>query len=201
MMATRWTATAAATPACWLTLAPRRGAGASAERDDFGHGIAVDSAGNVLLTGRFDGTVDFGGGPLSSAGSTDIFAVKLDAQGQHLWSRRLGGTDYEEGSGIAVDSAGNALLTGYFAGTADFGGGPLSSAGYYDVFVVKLDAQGQHLWSRRVGGTSNDRGYGIAVDGVGNVLLTGEFLGTADFGGGPLSSAGSYDAFAVKLSP
>jgi cysteine-rich repeat protein len=176
----------------------RRLGGTSA---DVGHDIAVDSAGNVLLTGRFDGTVDFGGGPLSSAGSNDVFAVKLDAQGQHLWSRRFGGTSADVGLGIAVGSAGNVLLTGYFDGTADFGAGPISSAGSLDIFAVKLDAQGQHLWSRRFGGTSSDYVWGIAVDSAGNVLLTGYFLGTADFGGGPLSSVGYDDIFAAKLSP
>ena len=169
---------------------------------DVGQDIAVDSTGNVLLTGYFSGTADFGGGPLSSAGDWDIFAVELDAQGEHLWSRRLGGgTSSDFGLGIAVDSAGNVLLTGYFSGTADFGGGPLSSAGGYDSFAVELDAQGQHLWSRRLGGTGNDEGRGIAVDSAGNVLLTGYFSGAADFGGGLLSSAGEYDVFAVKLSP
>jgi cysteine-rich repeat protein len=168
--------------------------------NDFGYGITVDNAGNVLLTGYFGGTVDFGGGPLSSAGGGDIFAIELDAQGQHLWSRRFGGTSEDYGFGIAVDSAGNVLLTGYFVGTVDFGGGPLSSAGF-DIFAVELDAQGQHRWSRRLGGTNTDYGLSIAVDSAGNVLLTGYFYGTADFGGGPLSSAGAEDIFAVKLSP
>jgi cysteine-rich repeat protein len=167
--------------------------------EDIVSGIAADSAGNVLLTGVFYRTADFGGGPISSVGSIDVFAVKLDAQGQHLWSRRLGGAGADEGGGIAVDSAGNVLLTGSFQGMADFGGGPLSSAGGTDVFAVKLDPQGQHLWSRRLGGTNVDYGWAIAVDNAGNVLLTGAFLGTADFGGGPFSSVGSYDVFVVKL--
>jgi cysteine-rich repeat protein len=179
-------------------LSSRRFGGTS---NDYGDDIAVDSAGNVLLTGYFQGTADFGGGPLYSAGSTDIFAVKLDAQGQHLWSRRLGGTSDDFGAGIAVDSAGNLLLTGYFQGTADFGGGPLYSAGSWDFFAAKLDTQGQHLWSRRFGGTSGDLSASIAVDSAGNVLLTGYFGGTVDFGAGPLASAGSTDIFAVKLDP
>jgi cysteine-rich repeat protein len=166
--------------------------------------IAVDSAGNILITGYFYGTTDFGGGSLSSANSYDVFAVKLDAQGQHLWSRRLGGTDDDYGMGIAVDSADNVLLTGYFEGTTDLGGGPLDSAGSYDydLFAVKLDAQGQHLWSRRFGGTGSENVEAIAVDSTGNVLLTGYFYGTTDFGGGPLDSADSYipDIFAVKLN-
>lgn len=162
-------------------------------------GIATDSAGNVLITGSFSGTADFGGGPLSSAGSQDIFAVKIDAQGQHLWSRRFGGTNADSGTGVAADSAGNVLLTGYFEGTTDFGGGSLPSAGSADIFAVKLDAQGQHLWSRPLGGTSIDIGQGIAVDSADNVLLTGYCSGTTDFGGGPIDGPDSQEIFAVKL--
>jgi cysteine-rich repeat protein len=172
-----------------------RGFGSDAGGED----LAIDNAGNVLLTGVFHGTVDFGGGPLSSAGSSDFFVVKLDAQGQHLWSRRFGGASYEYPSSIAVDSAGNVLITGYFPGTADFGGGPLSSAGYHDIFVVKLDAQGQYLWSRRFGGTGYDSPSDIVVDSASNAVIVGSFGGTVDFGGGPLASAGSSDIFVVKL--
>jgi Uma2 family endonuclease len=98
----------------------------------------------------------------------------------------VSGTGYESPRGIMVDSTGNVLLTGEFFGTADFGGGPLSSAGgagYLDIFVVKLDAQGQHLWSRHFEGRFQYDGPSVAVDSTGNVLLIGDFLGTVDLGG------------------
>jgi hypothetical protein len=69
--------------------------------------VAVDGAGNVLLTGDFDGTVDFGGGPLTSAGSDDIFVAKLDAQGNHLWSKRFGDSYYQQADAVTVDGARN----------------------------------------------------------------------------------------------
>ncbi len=103
---------------------------------DFGAAIAVDGAGNVLVTGQFSGTVDFGGGALTNAGSRDIFLAKYDAAGAHLFSQRFGDTDFDSGAAIAVDGAGNVLVTGSFEGTVDFGGGALTSAGN-DIFLAK----------------------------------------------------------------
>jgi hypothetical protein len=161
--------------------------------------IATDAAGNVLVTGYFEGTVDLGGGPLTSAGDSDIFVAKLDPAGNHLWSKRFGDASLQVGFG-GSDAAGNVLVTGYFEGTVDLGGGPLTSAGSYDVFVAKLDPSGNHLWSQRFGDASLQAGFGT-IDASGNVLVSGHFEGTVDFGGGPLSSAGGLDAFIAKLDP
>jgi hypothetical protein len=176
-----------------------------------GLGIAVDTSGNVLTTGRFTGTVDFDPGPgtvnLTSAGLDDIFVSKLDSSGNHLFARRMGGPGDDRGNGIAVDAAGNVLTTGVFVGTVDFnprlGIANLTSAGGDDIFVSKLDSGGNFLFARRMGGTANDQGRGIAVDASGNVLTTGWFSGTADFdpgaGTASLTSAGSFDIFVSKL--
>jgi hypothetical protein len=155
-----------------------------------------------LVTGYFTGTVDFGGGPLTSAGGYDIYVAKLSGvDGAHLWSRRFGSTSHDVGYGIAADASGNVLVSGYIQGTVDFGGGPLTSAGGYDIFVVKLSgANGAHLWSQRFGDTDHDLGYDVAADRSGNALLAGNFSGTVDFGGGPLTSAGSRDIFVAKFS-
>jgi Beta-propeller repeat len=171
--------------------------GDAGEQD--GNSVAVDAVGNVLVTGFFFGAMNFGGGPLVSAGQNDIFVVKLDDAGNHLWSKRFGDAGAQSGASIAVDAAGNVLVTGSLSGTVDFGGGPLVSAGQNDIFVVKLDAAGNHLWSRRFGDGGAQGGAGIAADGLGNVLVTGAFSGTANFGGGPLASAGGGDVFVVKL--
>jgi hypothetical protein len=94
--------------------------------------------GNVLVAGRFEGTIDFGGGPLASLGVGDVFVAKLDTDGGHLWSKRFGNASDEAAAGVATDSAGNVLVAGHFDGAIDFGGGPLNNAGGGDVFVVKL---------------------------------------------------------------
>ena len=160
--------------------------------------LVVDGSGNALLVGEFSGTADFGGGLLTSAGNTDIVVAKYSPSGTHLWSKRFGGAGYDNAWAVAVEDGGNAVVAGAFEGTVDFGGGPLTSAGSGDGFVARYDAAGAPLWSKRLGGSGDDRARAVSVDRGGNVVVAGEFLGTADFGGGPLTSAGSSDAFVAR---
>lgn len=169
------------------------------DNNQFSQSMAVDDAHNVLVTGFFGGAVDFGDGPLVSAGGDDIFVLKLNANGVQVWSKRFGGADFDLGRAIAVDGAGNVVITGFFHGSVDFGGGQLDSAGGSDVFVLKLDADGNHVWSKRFGGSDFDVGRAVTVDGAGNVLVTGSFHDSADFGGGQLDSAGGDDILVLKL--
>jgi hypothetical protein len=169
---------------------------------DQGWGVAVDGTGNVTITGAFNGTVDFGGGPLSSPVNGDIFIASYSSTGAFRWARRLGATtDDDWGYAVAVDGSGNVTVAGVFSGTVDFGGGPLATAGGNDIFVASYSATGSFRWARRFGATGIDRGHGVAVAGSGNVAVTGSFEGTVDFGGGPLTSAGSSDIFLLELAP
>jgi len=147
------------------------------------------------------GAADFGGGLLTSAGESDAFAVKLDAAGNHVWSKRFGDSSFQEAFGIAADPAGNVVVTGRFEGTADFGGGTMLSHGGQDAFVLKLGSSGNHLWSKRFGDGADQGAALVAIDGAGAALVSGLFWGQIDCGGGPLVSAGETDAFLVKLSP
>jgi hypothetical protein len=90
-------------------------------------------------------------------------------------------------------------VTGAFSGNADFGTYNLTSAGSRDIFVEKLDSTGTVVWAKRMGGTGDDLGWGIAVDGSGNAYVTGYFFGTADFGAYTLTAPGTYDYFVTKL--
>ena len=164
----------------------RRYAGVGTERD--ARGVAADALGNIFITGNFTGTINLGGGTLTSAGSNDIFLAKYDAAGAHVWSKRLGAAGYDIGYGVDVDGAGNVIATGNFSGTVNFGGGNLTSVGAGDIFLVKYDASGLHQWSKRVGGSVGENGDAVAVDPVGNVVITGNFSGTANFGGSNLTS-------------
>jgi hypothetical protein len=176
---------------------------------ELGHGVAVDSAGNVYTTGTFWGTVDFDPGAetynLAAAGEYDIFVSKLDSSGNFVWAKSMGGTEWDEGNGIAVDSAGHVYTAGEFEGTADFDPG----AGTYNLteggtFLSKLDSTGSFVWARSMGGTGREWGRGIAVDSAGGVCTTGWFVDTVDFDPGPgtynLTSAGDYDIFVLKLA-
>jgi len=167
---------------------------------DGGEGIAVDSSGNSYITGYFQGTIDFGGGDVTSAGSNDIFVLKLNSSGTFQWVSTFGGTSSDGGEDITVDSSGNSYITGYFKATVDFGAGNVTSAGSDDIFVLKLNSSGTFQWVSTFGDTSFDVGRGIAVDSSGNSYITGYFGGTVDFGGGDVTSAGGYDIFVLKLN-
>ncbi len=168
--------------------------------DQYAAGVAVDASGNVIMIGTFYGTMDFGGGPLTSVGgSYDVFLAKFDAAGNHLWSKRYGDANDDLGGGVATDGSGNIFVIGDFWGTIDFGGGAITSGGYFDVFVARLDPDGNHVWSRGFGDTTLQEGRGIAVDGSDHVVVTGFFHGSMDFGGGPLTSAGSADIFVARF--
>ncbi len=175
-----------------------------------GYAIAVDAAGNIYTTGIFSGTRDFDPGSgvanLTSAGIYDIFVSKLDNNGSYVWAKRMGGTGIDYVTSIALDATGNVYTTGYFPGTANFnpaGTANLTSAGYNDIFVSKLDTNGNYVWAKRLGGSNYDYGQGIALDASGNIYLTGSFAGMTDFnpnGGTNLYSNGGDDVFLVKLS-
>jgi hypothetical protein len=169
--------------------------------DDLSYRLTVDSAGDVALAGKFQGSVSFGGTALTSAGGDDAFLVKLSGgSGAQLWAKRFGSTSGDVASGVAVDGSDNVVVSGYFAGAVDFGGGALSSVGT-DVFAAKYSSSGVHLWSRRFGGADVQIGGGVAAATNGDVTLTGSFRGTIDFGMGLLSSVGGNDGFIAAIGP
>ena len=188
--------------------------------DDQGNAIAVDSLGNVYTTGSFYGNADFNPDPvnaetLTAAGASDIFVSKLDSNGHYVWARHFGSNGVEDGYGIAVDKSGNVYTTGFFSNTVDFDPGPVSapltSSGGYDIFISKLNADGDYVWAEKMGGVSEDQGRALVLDDSGNIYTTGHFhLGrfdpAADFDPDPVSVApmlsnGSYDVFVSKLAP
>jgi hypothetical protein len=173
-------------------------------------GIAVDSSGSAYVTG-FTGSPNFPiSHPLQTSlkGPFDVFITKLSPDGKRLvYSTFLGGNRDDEGVAIAVDSAGNAYVTGSVT-SSDFPTvNPIQSkfaGGVVDAFVLKLNPTGSALvYSTYLGGSSRDQGAGIAVDSSGDVYVTG-FTGSTDF---PVSHAvqpklaGDFDAFVAKLNP
>ncbi len=192
--------------------------------DDLGNGIAVDSAGNAYLTGMTWST-DFPTTPgafqtscnRGDCANPDVFVAKLNPEGSALlYSTYLGGTNSDTGGGIAVDSAGNAYVTGN-TNSADF---PITTGAFQtickgdsgcdDAFVTKLNSSGSALvYSTYLGGAGGELGSGIAVDGVGHAYITGYTLST-DFPVTPKAfqticnggtNCGDYtDAFVTKLS-
>jgi hypothetical protein len=163
--------------------------------------VSTDAAGNVIVAGDFYGTVDFGGGALTSAGSADVFVAKFGPDGTHLWSKGFGDGNAQFARAVATDASGNVIVAGFFAGAVDFGGGALTSAGREDVYVAKFDPDGTHLWSKSFGDGNAQAAYAVFADASGNVIVAGDFDGSIDFGGGAFTCAGGMDGFVAKLDP
>ena len=165
------------------------------------YGVAWDPSGNVLVTGDFDGTIDFGGGPIAANGQEDSFIGVLDADLNPVWVNTYGDNGQQIARTIHADADGNIIASGYHTGSIDFGGGPIPSAGQYDGYIVKLDPNGEHLWSHAIGNASgNQLVQGSSVDAAGNVIVVGSAVGEMDLGGGTLSYGGGTDLFIVKYS-
>ena len=153
---------------------------------DDAEGITVDGSGNIYITGRTYGDL---AGPNQGAG--DAFIVKYDSGGTLQWIRQMGTANSDLVSDIAVDGSGNSYITGYTYGDL---GGP--SHGDWDAFIVTYDSGGTVQWSRQIGTGESDFAYGIAVDGSGNIYITGSTRGDL---GGP--NQGGNDAFLVAIAP
>jgi hypothetical protein len=173
-----------------------------------GNSVTVDASGNVYTTGFFAGTVDFDPSAsvftLTSAGGDDVFISKLDASGNFVWAKQIGGTGSDFASSIAVDAAGDVYTTGKYSGPVDFdpnaGVNTLTNNG---IFISKLSSAGNFVFAKNMTGGGGNVGYGITLDALGNIYTTGRFVGTTDFDPGSavvnLVSAGNEDIFVSKL--
>lgn len=171
-------------------------AGWGGPMDDGGASIDVTAEGDVVVTGTYEGIADFGGVPLVPFGSTDVFVAKYDTNGNHLWSQRAGGSDVDVAHAVAVDSAGDIIVTGHFAGSASFGGATFTSMGADDIFLAKYDGTtGAHVWSLQEGGDMTDHALGLDVDSADRIVISGEFSGTAQIGDSTFVSGGLSDIF------
>src|ERR1017187_4094350 len=171
--------------------------------DDEGMSIAVDGSGNRYVTGYFhSSTITFGTTTLTNNGTgttEDMFIVKYDPNGNVLWAKSAGGSGFDWGHGIAVDSSGNSYVTGYLGSSPiTFGSIILTNPG---MFIAKYNANGNVVWAKSAGGSDNDYGNSIAVDDSGNSYVIGSYASsTITFGTTTLTndSAGLGDIFVVK---
>ena len=156
--------------------------------DDRGFAIARDGSGNILVTGKFEGTADFdpsgSTANLTSNGNDDVFVAKYNSSGVYQWAFNIGGTSTDQGNGITTDGSDNVYVTGFFQGSnVDFdpsgATNDLSSNGSGDIFVAKYNSSGVYQNAFNIGGTSTDQGRGIVVDNSQQAHVTGWFSGTA----------------------
>ncbi|MBW2735966.1 MAG: hypothetical protein JRH20_26575 [Deltaproteobacteria bacterium] len=167
-------------------------------------GIAVDPAGNVAMAGYVMGDTDLGGGPVTGVGGRDVFLASYTLDGVHRWSKYFATLAHEAGSDVGVDSDGNVSMTGYFNLPLNFGGGQVASSGGSDVFVASFTAAGMHRWSQNFGGAGSDSSGQVLVDSTGNLLISGSFSQSVNFGGGVFvaqtTSTSEHDMFLLGLT-
>jgi hypothetical protein len=170
---------------------------------DWGYGIAADSQNNVLVVGDTSspGWI-VGGFDTSHNGFSDAFVFKLNPAGSHVWATYLGGTNSDQGKGVAIDPADNILATGG-TDSANWvsGGFDVTQNGLRDAFVFKLSPGGAPVWSTYLGGSGSDTGNRIATDSGGNALITGPTLSSGwTVSGFDIAYHGAGDAFVAKVS-
>jgi len=175
---------------------------AAGDTNEYGWEIAIDGSGGVIINGDMFGPVDFGGGPLPYGGNRDFFVAKFDSTGAHVWSEGFGATGDQGVWGLAVDVAGGVFVNGQFKGALTVNNTITATGAKFDVFVAKLDSNGNGLWAKHFdddSGDTDDLAFDLAVDGNGDVVVVGEFQGTIAFGNNVLTTLDKRDLFIAKL--
>ena len=184
----------------------------SGPSDKYCYSIKTDNAHNIYLASYFRNTVDANPGAgtdsIKSNGLMDILLTKLDASGNYLWSRHVGGSGDDIATSIDVNPiTGSIYLVGSFSTTVDFnpalpGTSVLTSSSVTDFFLLKYDTNGNFKYVKKWGGKGQDNAQNVALDGLGNLFITGYISNTVDFNPGgtsfPLTSVGNFDAFILK---
>ncbi|AUX42720.1 hypothetical protein SOCE26_041530 [Sorangium cellulosum] len=164
--------------------------------------VAIDANDDVVVAGSFSGPIDFGGGPISPEGVTDIIVAKLDGATGSVtapgcWARSFGGADPDNATAVAVDRSNNIFVAGVSSGIIDFGG-------LFEVeksnFVVKFTPAGAATgWVRRMTGATPVAMVDITVDASGRPVVAGHYTGELQIGPHSLMASGESDTFVVQL--
>ena len=162
---------------------------------DRGNGVITDSSGNIYVSGYTEGNLDGN----TNSGQGDIFLVKYNSSGTKQWTKQLGTSGSDEGSGVTTDSSGNIYVTGSTGGGLD----GLESTGGTDIFLVKYNSSGKKLWITQIGVFHEDLvlrsyGKGVITDSSGNIYVTGHTMGGLDNN----KSLGEWDSdvFLIKYT-
>ena len=180
--------------------------------DDAAQSVSIDSLNNIIVTGYFDSTVNFGGVSLTSTRGIDIFVAKYRPDGTLLWAKNFGGASQDSGRAVMVDTRINSatsqayddiLLTASFSGSATFGSTVLTCSAGTEMALIKLSSAGNLLWAKAWGDTGAGcyvLPHGLAIDRNGDAVVTGEFAPPANFGGGIIGVSNPNGLFVAKYS-
>ncbi|MCC6558000.1 MAG: hypothetical protein IT372_34065 [Polyangiaceae bacterium] len=162
--------------------------------------VTVDPFDNILITGAFNQTENFGPGPISTSGGYDVFVAKFNPAGSFVWNATYGDAADQFGLDVVSDSLGSVILLGTYAGTISFdAGSQITAADMSDIFVAKFGSGKTYIWSQSFGTTGDQTARRAAVDDDNNIVFTGRTTGQVDYGGGPLMGGGAVDIPVVKL--
>jgi uncharacterized delta-60 repeat protein len=153
---------------------------------DYGQDVTTDSSDNIYVTGYTGGGLDGN----TNSGESDIFLLKYNSSGTKQWTKQLGTSSGESGSGVTIDSSDNIYVTGYTSGGLDGN----TSSGESDIFLVKYDSSGTKQWTKQLGTSEEERGYGVTKDTSDNIYVTGYTMGSLDGN----TNSGENDIFLVK---
>ncbi len=173
--------------------------------------VEIDGSGSSYVAGYFSGGTSFAVGvpPIASQGANDIYVSKYNSNGGFQWAKSFGGQFSDKPTDLAIDNAGDIIVTGEYFGQITFGSTTLSSSGNSkDIFIVKLNSSGTVVWAKSEGGADSENAYGVTVDGSNNIILTGQFKGLSQIAGqtvnsliDPTSGSVNFDLFIAKYTP
>lgn len=175
--------------------------GETSREEDQVDGVSVDGNGNAAMSGVFRGRLDLGENRFEAQGRGDIFVASYARNGDLRWARQIGGSGDDNTYDMASDGSGNIYLSGWFADTVDFGGVVLESRGSQDMFVAKLDPNGNTIWARSFGGAQGDGGNEIAVLSGGDIVVAGISEGDFIVDGQTFpAGGGERDSYVMRMN-
>jgi hypothetical protein len=169
--------------------------------EDNGIAAIFDPLGTVVLVGTFSNKVAFGTTNLDAGTGADLFVVRMTPGGAPMWAIQGAGTADVVAATAAVTRSGDILVAVTYQGTFQMTGGTAVTAlGASDIALVRISSTGTVTWTKSFGGAGIDRARGLAVGPTGDIAMTGEFNGTAAFGGPSYTTSGGYDSFVAKYT-
>ena len=163
--------------------------------------VVVDSSGNIIVVGGFVGSLDFGGGVMTSGQLERPFIVKLDSNGQLLWQQTFVGSSNSSASATAaaIGPSDEIIIVGEFSSDLTVGGVSLLDNGAGDIFITKLSTSGTVAFALSFGDAQPDRANDVAAASDGTIALVGDFAGSIDFGSGAHDSLGGWDIYLARI--
>ncbi|MBK9448423.1 MAG: T9SS type A sorting domain-containing protein [Bacteroidetes bacterium] len=165
--------------------------------------LVTDAQGNIYFSGAYDSSFTIAGQTLVGTGHLDGVVGKLSVDGNLLWLKHFGGMGFDVARDLRITNSGDLLVTGYFQRQMDLGSGiQLEIADTFDqnAYVVKLDAAGNALWAKNLGGSGPDLGVAVDEDAAGYIYAVGTFAGTGQFGQVSATALGGEDIYVLRMN-